>query len=323
MRRRGNSVAEDFTLHEVLSDAEAYFAAGDARGAIDVLFQGWDQFELGRMENAVEAIRLALARICHSFWVERDFETGTQIAALVVSAAMARARRTVDPEFAAIYAQALAASGTSPFPLRRIFRHQNLVRLFRRVCAEVAGDVAECGCARGLSFMELCLSFSKDRPGWAGEGFHVFDSFEGLSEPGEQDLGLDASDADAAQIVRNMVPGNFAVALDLVRENIHRRFPRALLHPGWIPSAFPAVSGRSFSFVHLDVDLYRPTLDSLDYFFPRLAEGGAIITDDYNWPGASKAFEEFCARHRLQLHTTDTAQAYVLKDSNGVTPGAT
>lgn len=306
---------EDYTLQEVLSDADAYFAAGDARGAIEVLFQGWDQFETGAADSAGEAIRLALGRICHSFWVKRDFETGRQITAMVVNAALERARRTVEPEFAAVYAQAAAATGTSPFPLQRIFRHQNLVRLFRRVATEIAGDVAECGCARGLSFMELCLAFSKDHPDWAGEGFHVFDSFEGLSEPGEEDLALDQSDADAAQIVRNMVPGNFAVAFDLVRENIHRRFPRVELHPGWIPSAFPAVAGRSFRFVHLDVDLYQPTRDSLDYFFPQLADGGVIITDDYNWPGARKAFEEFCARYRLQLHATDTSQAFVQKGS--------
>jgi O-methyltransferase len=315
-------VPEDYTLREVLSDADAYCAVGDVRGAIDVLFQGWDQFETGAANSAGEAIRQALARICHSSWVKRDFETASQVTAMVVNAALARARRAVEPDFAAVYAQAAAATGTSPFPLQRIFRHQNLVRLFRRVTAQVAGDVAECGCARGLSFMELCLVFSKDHPDWAGEGFHVFDSFEGLSEPGEEDLGLDESDADAAQIVRNMMPGNFAVTFDVVRENIHRRFPRVELHPGWIPSAFSEVAGRSFSFVHVDVDLYQPTLDSLEYFFPRLADGGAIITDDYNWPGASKAFEEFCARHRLQLHTTDTSQAYVLKGSNAVTPGS-
>lgn len=315
-------MAEDFTLQEVLSDADAYFAAGDARGAIDVLFQGWDQFETSGMDGAVETVRLALGRICHAFWVKRDFETGTRITAMVVNAALERARRTVEPEFAAVYAQAAAATGTSPFPLRRIFRHQNLVRLFRRVCAQVAGDVVECGCARGLSFMELCLSFSKHHPDWSGEGFHVFDSFEGLSEPSEKDLAFDASDADAVQIVRNMLPGNFAVAFDLVRDNIHRRFPSVELHPGWIPSAFSAVSARSFRFVHLDVDLYQPTLDSLDYFFPRLADGGAIITDDYNWPGARTAFEEFCARHRLQLQTTDTSQAFVLKGSAAAQPGA-
>jgi len=310
-------VAEEFTLQEVLSDAEAYFAVGDARGAIEVLFQGWDQFEASGSDSAGEAIRLALTRICHAFWAKRDFETGTQIAAMVVNAALARARRTVEPGFAAVYAQAVAATGTPPFPLRRIFRHQNLVRLFCRVRAHVPGDVAECGCARGLSFMELCLSFRQDHPDWLGEGFHVFDSFEGLSEPGEKDRGFDAADADAAQTARNMQPGNFAVAFELVRENIQRQFPRAELHPGWIPSAFPAVAGRSFSFVHLDVDLYQPTLDSLEYFFPRLAAGGAIITDDYNWPGARTAFHEFGAKHGLQLHTTDTAQAYVLKPGKG------
>lgn len=309
-------MAEDFTLQEVLSDADAYFAAGDARGTVDVLFQGWDQFETGRRDSAVKAITLALGQVCHSFWEKRDFETGRQITAMVVNAALERARRTVEPEFAAVYAQAIAATGTSPFPLRRIFRHQNLVRLFRRVGAEVAGDVAECGCLRGLSVMELCLSFSHSHPGWAGENFHVFDSFEGLSEPGEKDLELDAADPEVAQYVRNnMVPGNFAVAFDLARANIHRHFPRVELHPGWIPGTFSAVAGRRFRFVHVDVDLYQPTLDSLDYFFPRLADGGMIITDDYNWPGARTAFQEFCAKHRLQLHTTDTSQAFVLKGS--------
>ena len=312
---------EAYTLQEVLSDADAYCAVGDSRGAIDVLFQGWDQLETSAANSAGEAIRRALARICHSYWVKRDFETGTQITAMVVGAALARARRAAEPRFAAVYAQAVAATGTSPFPLQRIFRHQNLIHLFRRVTGEVAGDIAECGCARGLSSLEMCLSFSEDHPGWDGAGLHVFDSFQGLSEPGQEDFAVDESRADAAQIRRNMVPGNFAVAFDVVRENIHRRFPRVALHPGWIPSAFSEVAGRSFSFVHVDVDLYRPTLDSLEYFFPRLADGGAIITDDYNWPGARKAFEEFCAGHRLQLHTTDTSQAYVLKRDDTVAPG--
>lgn len=308
-------MAGAFTLQEILSDADAYLAVDDVRGAIDVLFQGWDQFESGGTEDAVNAIRLALGRICHAFWVKRDFDMGTQVTAIVVSAALDRARLTVEREFVALYSQAAVATGTSPFPLQRILRHQNLVRLFRRVCAKVVGDVAECGCARGLSFLELCMSFRPDHPDWAGEGFHVFDSFEGLSEPGEKDMGLDASDPNAAQIAANMAPGRFAFPLDLVRENIHRHFPGVALHPGWIPSAFSAVAGRTFCFVHLDVDLYQPTLDSLAYFFPRLADGGAIITDDYNWPGARAAFDEFCAENRLHLHTTDTSQAFVLKDS--------
>ncbi|MFH1605233.1 MAG: TylF/MycF/NovP-related O-methyltransferase [Pseudomonadota bacterium] len=308
-------MAEVFTLQEVLSDADAYLAVGDVRQAIDVLFEGWDQFDSGGTDEAVDAIRLALGRICHGFWIKRDFDSGRKFTAIVVNAALDRARQTVEPEFLALYAQAAAATGTSPFPLQRIFRHRNLVRLFRRVCAKVVGDVAECGCARGLSFLQLCMSFKPDHPDWTGEGFHVFDSFEGLSEPSEKDIGLDASGPDAALIAANMAPGRFAVPFELVRDNIHRHFPRVALHPGWIPSAFPAVAGRAFCFVHLDVDLYQPTLDSLVYLFPRLAEGGAIITDDYNWPGARAAFDEFCAAHRLHLHTTDTSQAFVLKDS--------
>ena len=51
-----------------------------------------------------------------------------------------------------------------------------------------------------------------------------------------------------------------------------------------------------FQFIHLDVDLYQPTKDSLDFFYPKLAQGGIIVCDDYNFstfPGAKKAWDEF------------------------------
>ena len=53
---------------------------------------------------------------------------------------------------------------------------------------------------------------------------------------------------------------------------------------------------RSYSFVHIDVDLYEPTLASHRYFFNRLSKGGVIVCDDYGFrqfPGASDAVDEF------------------------------
>jgi hypothetical protein len=44
------------------------------------------------------------------------------------------------------------------------------------------------------------------------------------------------------------------------------------------------------------VDLYQPTYDSLDFFFPRLVKGGVIVCDDYNFsnfPGAKLAWDEY------------------------------
>jgi len=47
-------------------------------------------------------------------------------------------------------------------------------------------------------------------------------------------------------------------------------------------------------FVHLDADLYDPTLSGLRFFYPRLSKRGILLVHDYNaWPGARRAVDEF------------------------------
>ena len=53
------------------------------------------------------------------------------------------------------------------------------------------------------------------------------------------------------------------------------------IRKGLIPYTFSALEDRRFSFVHIDVDLYRSTLDSLSFFYPRLVAGGVLLFDDY------------------------------------------
>jgi hypothetical protein len=65
-------------------------------------------------------------------------------------------------------------------------------------------------------------------------------------------------------------------------------------YKGWIPQRFSEVENKKFQFVHIDVDLYQPTYDSLKFFFHRLIDGGVIVCESYNMselPGANKAFE--------------------------------
>ena len=69
-----------------------------------------------------------------------------------------------------------------------------------------------------------------------------------------------------------------------------------------------------YRFVHLDVDLYQPTRDSFDYFYPRLIKGGIIVCDDYNWPGARKAIEEACARFGATFAVTPYLQAVLIRE---------
>jgi hypothetical protein len=110
-----------------------------------------------------------------------------------------------------------------------------------------------------------------------------------------------------------MVRGRFAVSQEIVEGNVHRLFPRVNLVPGWIPAGFAGQPRRRYRFVHIDVDLYQPTKDSLEYFFPQLADGGVVVTDDYDWPGARQAFRDYGLENRLALYVTDTNQALFVK----------
>ena len=57
----------------------------------------------------------------------------------------------------------------------------------------------------------------------------------------------------------------------------------------------------SFGFVHLDMDIYSPTIFALNYFEKKMVKGGVILLDDYGFmscPGIEKAVSEFDAHNK-------------------------
>ena len=151
-----------------------------------------------------------------------------------------------------------------------------------RSVANLDGDTAECGVLEGAGSFLICAATEG-----AGRSHHIFDSFEGLSEPEDRDR---PSDERAYHWRKH----DLSVPLDTVRRNL-RNFTRIDYHQGWIPTRFEDVADRQFCFVHVDVDLYQPTRDSLAFFYPRMVPGGIILCDDYGstaCPGAKQAFDE-------------------------------
>ena len=48
--------------------------------------------------------------------------------------------------------------------------------------------------------------------------------------------------------------------------------------------------------MHLDVDLYQPTRDALEFFYSRVNAGGMFLIHDYLWAeGVRQAVQEFFA----------------------------
>lgn len=69
---------------------------------------------------------------------------------------------------------------------------------------------------------------------------------------------------------------------------------------GRIQDVANSISDKKYCFVHLDMDIYQPTLFSLDFFDDKLLPGAVIVLDDYGFtscPGVKKAVDEFLLSH--------------------------
>ena len=119
--------------------------------------------------------------------------------------------------------------------------------------------------------------------------FFLVDSFEGLSEILEEDK---PENINIYQSQKGDLKSNISNV-----ENLFTDFDNVHILKGWIPEIFNILEpSNKYKFVHIDVDLYEPTLKSLEFFYPRLVEGGIIVCDDYNskhFSGSKKAWDEF------------------------------
>lgn len=193
----------------------------------------------------------------------------------------------------------LAFPAAATAPEERRFNLYSIARSIR----SVPGDLAECGVLHGAgSHTMLAATEGTDK--------HLFgfDSFEGLSEPTDIDL---QSDERTFKWRKHDLPSKLSVT----EHNLRAYADRVTLLPGWIPDRFDAVRDRTFSLVHIDVDLHDPTLASLEFFYPRMSPGGIIVCDDYGFescPGARAAMDAFFAtRPDTIIHLT-TGQGMVI-----------
>lgn len=170
------------------------------------------------------------------------------------------------------------------------------LRSLLKLADRLPGDTAECGVYEGASSWFICDHFRN-----SGKVHHAFDSFEGLSKPAVADG-------------RYWRAGNLNTSEERARATLADFDVR--YYKGWIPERFSEVKTREFSFVHIDVDLYEPTKSSLEFFYPRMVQGGIIVCDDYGFitcPGALRAMQDFMTDRPEPIVACPTGQAFVIK----------
>ena len=158
------------------------------------------------------------------------------------------------------------------------------------------GSIADCGVYLGASTAGIGLYL---RQRGIEKTIFGFDSFEGFdSGAAARDLELGGAENEDRHL-----HGFDRTSIHLVERKLRSLgLKNVILVKGFFAQSLPDFAARyeppalQFSFVHLDVNLYESYKVCLEFFYPRLAQGGILLFDEYNdppWPGCNKAVDEF------------------------------
>lgn len=164
-----------------------------------------------------------------------------------------------------------------------------------RNVAEAPGAVAEIGSYRGGSAYFMAKSFimftGREVP------MHIFDTFEGhpasaITQHDEHHIAGQFGGTDLAKVRELLAP-----------------FAELTIHQGDVSASLPHLAENTYRLVHIDTDLYQPTVVCLDYFGDRMCRGGVVVVDDYGSAkcgGVATAVTEYLAQ-------TDDFQAWDMR----------
>ncbi len=154
---------------------------------------------------------------------------------------------------------------------------------------KVFGHIAEVGCYEGGNMLIALKSGLIP----SNKNVYLFDSFDGFPE-------LSEFDPDG------MKKGDYkpVTSLDDIK-NSFIDFENVKIIQGFVPYTFSNLNIKNkYSLVFFDCDLYQPCLDTLNYFWSKLSEGGLMLIHDYfyepnGFVGVEKATTKFCQDNNI------------------------
>jgi hypothetical protein len=168
---------------------------------------------------------------------------------------------------------------------------------FARQASRLGGSFAQVGVFRGGS--ARLNAYAKEGN---GRPFYLFDTFKGMPKVNKEiDL---HKEGDFINTSIESVRKIFVDAHDVI------------FCPGFFPETSDPAKNDKFSFVYIDVDIYQSTLDSLNFFYPKMLQGAFIVFDDYmgkNTPGVKKALDEFLFDKKEIPIITTVGQCVLIK----------
>jgi hypothetical protein len=200
------------------------------------------------------------------------------------------------------------------------------IELFKHVI-DLPGSIVECGVFKGTSFLTFLKLVEIFCPGDTLKRVVGFDTFHGFVDLNAKD---GPPNVQRGKVVGGWNANDFLPTLKKLvditqKDSMIPRFKRVELVKGDVCKTVPEYveknPGFRIALLHLDMDLYEPTLVALKYLYPLVVAGGVVLLDEYamdGFPGESAAFDEYFQGQRPILKKfpyISTPGGYFIKHS--------
>ena len=195
-----------------------------------------------------------------------------------------------------------------PVYVRRIsmVRFLSHYELFKKI-QNLPGDILDLGVSRGVSFFTFHKMLELFNPTDTSRKVIGVDSFEGLQDFSSSD-GIQHGVVGKSQggWSAKGVESEIMQMLDLHNSDGVLTKTRGMIYKTRIQDLGTRLAqdrpGMRIALLHLDMDLYEPTLEALRMFWDLVLPGGLVVFDEFAlppWEGETKAWEDFAAERQL------------------------
>lgn len=197
-------------------------------------------------------------------------------------------------------------------PPQRIAKLLSHWELYKKASGS-PGEIVECGVFKGASLIRLATFREIDSIHFGQKiiGFDTFGKFPKTDyEPDKENRrsyieGAGEKSLSTEQTEKIFDKKGINKNIELVKGDIKKTVPRYI-------EKNPQLR---ISILHVDVDIYEPSVTIMENLFPRVVEGGVVIFDDYgDFDGESTAIEEKVdGEYELRSMPCGVRGAYLIK----------
>jgi hypothetical protein len=135
-------------------------------------------------------------------------------------------------------------------------------------------NFVECGVGEGFSAY-FTLKEIKEQQKISQFKMHLYDAWDSMLNQ---------------QLIENELSNPHTydeLSIDITKNNLREFDADIVYHKGYIPDSLESEpkSPDSISYLHIDLNAVKPTMDVLSFFLPKLSKNGVILFDDYGWDG--------------------------------------